>query len=208
MKDSDTIDLCQQVNSFHCGKKCISKHRLVDSFTECFDNSDETFNDSCTLNDKYRQKQITITDDVARCYKPTLLLNYGDNIGYMGILQVPHFPTICDGYLEFREGSDTDETDCEHWLCDNQYTRCNYIWNCLNGKDEAGCSYSPCGIDEHPCLSMDTTRLMCLPLSQAGDGHVDCWGATDERQFCRTEPSERRYLCREVKSTYINSTSG
>jgi hypothetical protein len=203
MKDNDTVDLCRQTNVFHCGKKCISKHRLVDGFKDCFDKSDETFNDSCALPDKYRLKP-TYIDNVALCYKSSYLEKHVNKIGYIVELQAPHFPTICDGYREFQEEPDTDETDCHHWPCDNQYTRCDNVWNCPNGKDEVRCSYSPCGLDEHPCLSMNTTRLICLPLSQVGDGNIDCWGAADERQICREPVGNVRYLCRQ-KSTNVST---
>ena len=38
--------------------------------------------------------------------------------------------TICHGKTEllpvlFGEQNETDETECEHWLCNNTYTRCD-----------------------------------------------------------------------------------
>ncbi len=208
--DKDNEDLCRWAGSFRCGKKCISKHRLVDSFKDCLDNSDETFNESCALNDKHRRQQTSIIDGIARCYKPFFpreeSLFDSIDIGYSRKQQAPHFPTICDGYTEFEEGSDTDETDCHEWQCDNQYTRCDFVWNCPNGQDEARCSYSSCKDDEHPCLSINTTQWICLPLSLAGDGIVDCWGATDERQLCPTQVANKKYLCRENQMTSRNTT--
>jgi 2-hydroxy-3-keto-5-methylthiopentenyl-1-phosphate phosphatase len=58
------------------------------------------------------------------------------------------FQTICDGFTELLpitiEGqNETDETECEQWQCNNTYTRCNGLWNCLNGADEIGCDLSP-----------------------------------------------------------------
>ena len=204
-RNDDAEKLCHETDLFRCGNKCISKHRLIDGYDDCWDRSDETFNGSCALNDQHRQESAPRNDSIDRCYKLFTALKRVKSSGELTRdfkkRLIPHFPTVCDGYIEFSEGSDTDETDCDHWLCDNQYTRCDLVWNCPNGQDEARCSYSPCRPNEHPCLSMNTTELICLPLARANDGVVDCWGGTDERQFCAPAPYGDSYLCRETKSS-------
>ncbi len=96
----------------------------------------------------------------------------------------------------------TDETDCEDfWCLSSPSTRCNGYWDCIDGRDELNCSLNVlptdaksmkllhtlngCDTMEHFCLhvsnrSRDLSRS-CIPASYAGDGYVDCWGATDER---------------------------
>ena len=51
------------------------------------------------------------------------------------------FQTVCDGFQELWpiviDGTNhSDETKCHYWKCNNTYTRCNCVWNCLNGADE------------------------------------------------------------------------
>ena len=94
--------------------------------------------------------------------------------------------------IMIEERNETDETECEQWECNNIYTRCNGIWNCLNGADEIDCnSYSTlnCSSNHHLCVSPDTNQLICLPIEKANDGKVDCLGATDEPTLCRTKYS-------------------
>ncbi|CAF1604939.1 unnamed protein product, partial [Didymodactylos carnosus] len=76
------------------------------------------------------------------------------------------FPKVCDGIVDLKpiliDGkNETDETECSQsqWLCNNTYTRCNGIWNCLNGEDETNCypsSLMNCPQHNHLCLSSDT----------------------------------------------------
>jgi hypothetical protein len=37
---------CPESTHFRCGKKCLSKHRLVDNVQDCVDDSDELYNNS------------------------------------------------------------------------------------------------------------------------------------------------------------------
>jgi hypothetical protein len=99
------------------------------------------------------------------------------------------FQTICDGFEELlpiiiNNKNETDETECEKWECDNIYTHCDGVWNCLNGKDEIGCddlSRSMCFSNEHLCISILTYRFSCLNIDKVNDGNLDCVGGTDER---------------------------
>lgn len=99
----------------------------------------------------------------------------------------------------------TDETDCEDsWCFILSSTRCDGYWDCIDGRDELNCStklsystktsialhnLSGCNMDEHFCLPITdlpgNISRSCLSISRVSDGHIDCWGATDERRsFC------------------------
>jgi hypothetical protein len=90
------------------------------------------------------------------------------------------------------------------WRCLTHYSKCDGVWNCPDGRDELNCSlYSPqirhCPNHTHSCLDITNGLPICISLSQAGDGTIDCVGSTDERAFCRnTYPNNkmRRYRCR------------
>jgi hypothetical protein len=121
------------------------------------------------------------------------------------------FQTICDGFTELLpitiDGQNhTDETECEQWLCDNIYTRCDGIWNCLNGADELNCDLSPlinCPLYNHICVSPSKYELMCLSINKANDGSIDCLGATDEPKLCRSsydQPKLENFYCNKNKS--------
>jgi hypothetical protein len=137
-----------------------------------------------------------------------------------------NFATLCDGILHRKwdtrpvkavsPNDETDETNCEEWLCDNQYTRCDMLWNCPNGADEARCEFSMCKPDYHPCFiarhagNESVGSYICLPLSRAGDGIIDCLGGTDERQFCHhmhAHDIDRRYLCLNNRTVIVPSPS-
>jgi hypothetical protein len=47
---------CFHPTLFHCPgtSKCISKRRLLDGVVDCYGGADETYAESCQLNDKYR----------------------------------------------------------------------------------------------------------------------------------------------------------
>jgi hypothetical protein len=198
------IDLeneCPKTTLFRCGKRCLSKHRLVDNVRDCLDNSDEIYNNSCALNDKYRircaSRRLGRYIDV--CISGSFVIGGIEKFGCNKQKEnLPHFPTLCDGYVEDQElinGTiETDETNCEEWLCDNQYTRCNRIWNCLNGADEIHCYRQLCSNqDAHPCFLWNRSLPICLPIFRAGDGIIDCLGATDERHLCRDEIDTEGY---------------
>ncbi|CAF4604191.1 unnamed protein product [Rotaria socialis] len=97
------------------------------------------------------------------------------------------FATLCDGFIDHMRTDSfnyTDETDCDNWLCDNVYSRCNGKWNCRNAIDEANCPYNPCRPNDHPCILSFSHNFICLPLSQINDGHIDCLGGYDELYRC------------------------
>ncbi|CAF2108027.1 unnamed protein product [Rotaria magnacalcarata] len=191
---------------FQCpnSSKVISKHRLVDSHWDCANGSDEFFNASCFLQDKHRFRCGTSN----KCISPTNIrdLKYdcdtGDDeqvwaTGKTG--KIFSFQILCDGVADNLIGQDneTDETNCNQWPCDNQYTHCDGIWNCWNGADDARCGSTVCPEDTHPCIDPFTYSLTCLPVSRANDHIDDCLGGADERVFCRTvHPGDNRFRYR------------
>ncbi|CAF4819880.1 unnamed protein product, partial [Rotaria sp. Silwood2] len=98
-----------------------------------------------------------------------------------------YFQTICDGKKDllpiFIDGqNETDETECDSWLCYNTYSRCDQYWLCKNGADEVNCPSSNCSEYEHECVfPNDTSKVSRLPIHQVGDDIIHCLGATDER---------------------------
>ena len=209
---------CPESTHFRCGKKCLSKHRLVDTMIDCVDRSDETYNDSCALNQKHRIRCMPLTNNLYadQCVPEVVGWHTFAAVQCNRIRNLPHFPTLCDGYVEYTviiNGTiETDETNCEEWLCDNQYTRCDGIWNCRNGADEIHCSRALCNNkDAHPCFLWNSSQPICLPISRANDGVIDCMGATDERYLCadqipqENEMERTRYRCwDQCYSTQIN----
>ena len=197
--------------SFLCpnSTKYISKHRLVDGVHDCGEGEDERHNNSCDLGNKYRLK----CSPDGRCLAPTLINDLfvdcpdkSDETGEVDS-EPQHrisFQTLCDRFIDIspmmingREQS--DETDCEHWDCDNTYTHHDGIWNCPNGQDELPSPPSfTCPLSEHFCISPITYNLSCLPIDKVNNGQVDCIGGTDERNICQIKEPEapnHRFLC-------------
>jgi hypothetical protein len=188
--------------TYHClnSSKFISKHRLVDGIQDCPFNDDETFNQSCSLNDVHHRyncsingknkcfASLTIDDAKVDCEDGKEENQLNNKYVYSHDI---HFPMICDGInhllpILIDGHKETDETDCEHWECNNTYTRCDGFWSCKNGADEIGCSQSNCSEFEHSCIfPNDTSKVSCLPISRAGNGIIDCLGGTDERHQCQ-----------------------
>ena len=217
------VDSCEKnlTSSFSCPiiNRCISKHRLLDGTRDCPGNEDESLNNSCYLGDKHRLKCSL----GKQCLTPTLgrdaFVDCKDSSGgnkdlYSWRNRHISFSYFCDQYTQItpmtmngREQS--DETDCEHWNCDNAYTRNDGIWHCPNGEDELPDPPSfKCPLSENYCVNPITYNLSCLPISKVNDGHVDCIGGTDERHLCReSEPKDswKRFLCANTTNKCIST---
>ncbi|CAF1485767.1 unnamed protein product [Adineta steineri] len=209
-------DLCPNHNIpiFHRinGSICFNHlkndaYRLMDYVADCYNDDDEypIFEHSCQLDQAHRFK---CTSEIEKCISPfgvhdTIRDCYNNEDELHGAdhrlrslsadeEKLINFPTLCDGYEDIVYSSnETDETDCELWPCDNQYTHCNIYHNCANGLDEADCPLlSTCPSMQVPCIDPHTKLLGCLPFNRTNDNNIDCLGASDERHICRTPPYE------------------
>ena len=190
------IHYCNYSMMYQCvnSTKCVSKQRLLDGFQDCPFNDDETFNESCSLSDVYQRFNCTVSGN-KKCLSSLVVENHetdcdnneDENEEWSMARKHINFQTMCDGKQDlsavFIDGKhQTDETNCEHWECNNTYTRCNGIWTCPNGADEIDCQSSTCPPLHHSCVfPNDTSKVSCLPIGLAGNGIIDCLGATDER---------------------------
>ncbi|CAF4563729.1 unnamed protein product, partial [Rotaria sp. Silwood2] len=161
---------CTNSSYFYCNEslKCISYHRVGDGFKDCFYNEDESF-PTCHLNVSNR---FNCTSDPTKCLLPVAIGNgqidcpQGEdekNENIYGILHQISFSSICDG-IPHVNGNETDETNCEWWPCDNAYSHCNGIWNCLKGIDELNCRHIDCSWNEFQCKNKYLNLTYCLPL--------------------------------------------
>ncbi|UJR11847.1 hypothetical protein I4U23_016027 [Adineta vaga] len=215
-------------NLFRCRDgRCISTHRLHDGHNDCTHGEDEQSMDVCSLQLPYRFKcdndrrcisQYLLIDYYRHCDDgsdeiiPKMLFKFPHLEHYRMFLELtPRFDVdfheLCNGIIERMMNSDTDETDCspDDWPCRRSSTIHDRVWNCPDGRDELSSRKYPrtlssihCLEQQYFCLNITNGKSMCLSLSRAGDGHIDCLGSTDERDFCRRAyPNSRvnRYRC-------------
>ncbi|CAF1167926.1 unnamed protein product [Adineta steineri] len=200
--------ICKHPTMYQCinSSKCISIYRVCDGLIDCDNKDDEhcpSINGTCpalgthkffrciTKNTCISSKRLG--DGLCQCGDDKHGLCEDEISDAYYIRTRMSFPTTCDGFTElipvvFDGRNETDETECENWQCNNIYTRCNGVWNCLNGADELGCDSSQslaCPLHQHVCISSMTNQLICLPIEYANDGNIDCVGATDEPKLCR-----------------------
>ncbi|CAF1485362.1 unnamed protein product [Adineta steineri] len=198
---------CNKTTMYQCinSSKCIANVRVLDNIIDCDYGDDETLtminnidfikhgtmHIYCTVNKIFISRKLMV-DYMCNCGYDIydLCEDLPSNLNY--ITEHISFPTICDGSTQLKpiliNGQNlTDETECELWLCNNTYTRCNGIWNCLNGADEVDCYPSllkNCPRHSYLCFSFETSELMCLSINKINDGNIDCLGAIDEQQVC------------------------
>ncbi|UJR16952.1 hypothetical protein I4U23_003850 [Adineta vaga] len=198
--------ICNSSTMYRCIKssKCISQYQLCDDIYDCDYKDDEQCsltNDICSIYDSISLFKCPLMN---KCISRKKVQNRYCDCGFdefglcedessvtRHIREHISFPTICDGFTELKpvliDGrNETDETECTYWQCDNIYTRCNGIWNCLNGADEVNChSFIECPLNHHLCISPSTYQFICLPLEKAHDGNIDCVAGIDEPKLCR-----------------------
>ncbi|CAF1198896.1 unnamed protein product [Adineta steineri] len=202
---------CSQSHLYQCinSSKCISFHRLINGVTDCPYNDDENIYEDtnpklfaqvkhkyykCHVTNKYISQMALFNNDCDCEYDDYGFCEDLDKYGNFTRRTIS-FQTICDGFQELYpitiDGkNETDETECEQWECDNIYTHCDKIWNCLDGKDEINCDSSlppllNCSSGYVMCVTSNTSELTCLPIKKANDGIPDCLGGTDEPKLCR-----------------------
>ncbi|CAF1336151.1 unnamed protein product, partial [Adineta steineri] len=199
-----TDKACSHSSLFHCSRslKCISKHRLVDGYGDCYYKEDELF-PACQLNDS---KRFICTSNPEKCLSLVAIENgikdceYGDdewpaNRRDIRSNTVP-FAIFCDGETDLLLKdtlNHTDETNCEWWPCNNSYFRCDNAWHCLNGVDELNCPNSKCPLNEHLCI-YDNIRSLCVLYLHLMD-----------QIFISDKVGHRRVYF--PNTTYINSTN-
>ena len=202
---------CHHKNNLYSCKsmvKCISKHRLLDGINDCFLKDDEDFEGSCTLS--HGKHRLACKH---KCFSPILMQTHQTGCSEHELHQSPYgfnvkkrvaFQTICDGFVELTpieiDGQiHTDETECHLWACNNTYTRCNGIRNCLNGTDEMGCLTSTCPLLPTKCFSIDQNILVGCKLTsfiETSNSGMNC-----------SDISEKFLLCKEWNPSFASASS-
>ena len=207
---------CQSDGLYRCqnSTKCISRHRLLDRFNDCFQADDEQ------LSSVRRFITVESNKDFFHCpatstYIAAHLVGNGycdcaddgsdfceDEYSLVRSSRVYlSFPLICDGFTELRPVTIdgqlfTDESECESWSCNNIYTHCDHYWNCHDGGDEIDCdplSVTRCLPTERYCVQPTTNQMECVSVEKMNDGHIDCLGASDEVNLCRADEEWRKF---------------
>ena len=205
----DNAVRCNSPNMYRCinSSKCITIHRICDGLFDCDYKDDERcsmVNNTCPEMGSHTLfkcaaankciSSMRVGNGICDCQNEEYGSCDDETSAVDSIRKRVSFGTICDGFTELIPAlidgrNETDETNCEHWPCNTVYTRCDGFWNCWDGADEIGCPSAipmECPSGHHVCVSPETLQLMCLPRKKANDGRIDCLGATDEAQLCRS----------------------
>ena len=180
---------CSNSSHFYCerSKKCIPFHRVADGIRDCYNYEDEYF-DACQFNDSDR---FICDHGYVQCLMPVAdgypfhqcnILQYESIIYFRNSNEEIPFPSLCnrnlEGIIPMMVSDNPDETHCDWWPCDNPYTRCDGLWQCINGFDELNCPNNPCLSNEYKCSIGNTDSFYCLPKSQLYSTYiVDCVNA-------------------------------
>ncbi|CAF1223530.1 unnamed protein product [Adineta ricciae] len=214
--------LCNELHFYQCKNslKCIPFHRLMNGVPDCpYDDDENIFEHTnaglfaklkskyykCYFIDKYIPHSA-ISNSKCDCGQLDDLFCEDEHVFENFTKRTISFQAICDEFQELYpiqiDGKNqTDETKCEQWECDNIYTRCDGIWDCLHGEDELNCdsspSFSKCSSDFRLCVNKTTSAFTCLPVEYISDDKVDCLGGTDEQKLCPATllHTQRRFYC-------------
>jgi hypothetical protein len=139
--------------------KCISKHRLMDTVHDYPFDDDETFNQSCLLNDIHNL--FTCSTDAKECFALLTVFDGKKDCAdgedenektneYKFVTDI-NFQMIYDDVEELSplKIDRQDETHYKPWPCNNRYTRCDGFWSCENRADYINCSPSICSGSGH-----------------------------------------------------------
>ena len=213
------LTFCDNATMYQCinSSKCIAQIRLFDKKQDCDYGDDELWistNGSCPIKNPQMyinctQKNTCISRKLfatseCKCGEDRLCNDDPAVLTY--IKEHISFTNLCNRYKELEviltdNGEETDETECEQWPCNNIYTQCNGILNCLNGEDEVDCypsSLIKCSLPSYVCFSHKTSTYICLSIDQINDGKFDCLGGLDETEIYRTYAEEagvREFYC-------------
>ncbi|CAF0794838.1 unnamed protein product [Adineta steineri] len=167
---------------FYCEKsdKYISKHRLIDGILDCYYGEDESYSDSCSLNDTQRFNCTSET----KCLSPLGIgLKYpqckGKEDEKIDNQKLPEYSYLCNNIhhereIQSTEDGEDDETNCQWWPCHTPYTRCDNIYQCANGIDELNCPNVNCNINEYKCQILNSNNYHCIPQEYIYEKPTDC----------------------------------
>ncbi|CAF1480945.1 unnamed protein product, partial [Adineta steineri] len=223
--------LCDNRTMYQClnSSKCIAKIRIFDQFEDCDYGDDEDRQKNILTNEICSKEQSSthfICPNTNKCISRKLMRDSKCDCGYLdaqhflcpdenremkSIRELISFPTICNGFNDLNpiliDGQNyTDETECNQWMCNNAYTRCNGYWDCYDGADEVDCHEFLLGLNcsahSFLCLLPMTRKFVCLSMKQGNDGNIDCLGATDEPKLCRynTQTYDNGFYCEDRKT--------
>ncbi|CAG4963235.1 unnamed protein product [Colias eurytheme] len=148
-------------------------------------------------------------------HKLIVILSTGDTICPNGMFRCSDGKCIpalwvCNYQQDCERGEDELQS-CQPPECEaGQLTCGQYVWNktycipphyrcdmyvdCVDGTDEADCTYRKCQIDDFQCgvenagySKISTTQGPCIPKEKKCDGYVDCRTGKDE-QDCPGSP--------------------
>ncbi|CAF1220896.1 unnamed protein product [Rotaria magnacalcarata] len=210
-------------------EKYISPYRILDKFDDCFFYEDLNIDDKCAFNltdvfqcrneptrcmTRFMTSYDGCDDDSDTLYPGVCDLPNDWGCQFLRGIPLPPvhfiFQELCNGNskLQYEIDGETDETHCDEWIPNfsQQNHLCDGVWDNENGSDELDCRNTvvravskQCGANEHYCAQRNESELRCLSVEKAGDGNIDCLGASDERNtYCTS--SEAEYKCLNARN--------
>jgi len=174
---------------FYCelSEKYISKHRLLDGVSDCYDSEDELYPHSCLLNDSQRFSCKSENKCLSSVGIGFALPNCLDGEDFFVELVRPsEFALLCDRIVDgIGKDDETDETNCQWWPCNNPYSRCDTVFQCANGIDEIDCPNLGCANNELKCDIQNSTDYRCISQAYIYEKSINCNMYNDSEIICR-----------------------